>query len=595
MKNRYVINFVYLLLVFAGLGGTQNAFGQSADLRVLGQLDCARNSYTAVVQIKAASATSFSIGTSSIYLTYNPSSLSFASYQSQNFSPANLCISNAASSWDNHLFDGSTPGVFNLTLTLLVNTFSCPVVTNSDWITIGTIAFSVVNPTANPTIAFNNGLTNFNSAPANDGSNPIAKNTLTGINQPAGLYSSVVLTAGASACNPATNSYVLSGTATVSNPGAAGTLTLVSGALSQTVAIAGGSTTVPYSISGLPSVGGTQTVTVFAPNCGSATTSYAVPASCSAAPPVNCSVSLAATPGACNPATNQYTLSGVLSLTNATQAQSITITNGVQSATAALAANTGTYSFSLNGLTSDGVARTLTVLFSGTACSSVSQQYTAPASCSVAPPAPCAVSVAVTPGVCNSATNQYTLSGVLSLTNATQAQSVTITNGVQSVTAALAANTSSFSFTMNGLPSDGATRTVTVLFSGTACSTTSQQYTAPASCSCAPAVLSNVTVTRATCSGTAVNNDGSIQISATNASSYLVTGPGISMTTPAPLVNGQATVSNLPNPSATASYTVTVYATNANCASAQQTVNLPVTNCNCPPPVCVPVVAERIR
>ncbi len=568
-----------------------NVQAQTADLQFDPSLNCTLGEYTVMSQIKAGSAQSFSIGTSSILITYNPASLSFVSYQSQNFNPSNVCAT-----WDEHaVSNNSVSGQLLITLSLN-SVASCPVITSGSWVNIGSIKFKVLNPALNPQISYNANITNFNDATNNNGTTSIQLGTLTGISQAAGLFSTVALTAGASACNPATNSYVLSGTATVSNPGAAGTLTLVSGAISQTAAIGTGNTSIPYSISGLVSVGGTQTVTVFAPNCGSATTSYAVPASCSAAPPANCSVGLAVTPGVCNSATNQYTLSGVLSLTNATQAQSITITNGVQSATAALAANTGTYSFSLNGLTSDGVARTLTVLFSGTACSSVSQQYTAPVSCSVAPPpAPCAVSVAVTPGACNSATNQYTLSGVLSLTNATQAQSVTITNGVQSVTAALAANTSSFSFTMSGLPSDGTTRTVTVLFSGTACSSASQQYTAPVSCSCAPAVLSNVIVTRATCSGTAVNNDAGIQISATNASSYLVSGPGISMTTPAPLGNGQATVTNLPNPSATASYTVTVFATNANCASAQQTVNLPVTNCNCPPAVCVPVVAERIR
>ena len=315
MKHIYNAQVFLLFAILFFLGVTQEALSQTATLRIVGQPNCIQNQYTATIQIRAADATSFSIGTSSVYLTYNPVSFSFASYQPLNFAPNNLCIGGLASSWDNHTFDSTTPGIFNLTLTLVSNTFSCPIVTNSDWISIGTVTFSILNPSADPQLVFNSLLTNFNSAPANDGTNPILKGVFSGISLPS-LLSSVSLTAGASACNPATNTYVLSGTATVNNTTQPGILTLTAGASSQTVAVGSGVSTVAYSFSGLASVGGTQTVAVTVPGCASASTTYAVPTSCSVAPSLPCNVAVTLTPGSCNSATNQFTLTGILNLTN---------------------------------------------------------------------------------------------------------------------------------------------------------------------------------------------------------------------------------------------------------------------------------------
>jgi len=169
--------------------------------------------------------------------------------------------------------------------------------------------------------------------------------------------------------------------------------------------------------------------------------------------------------------------------------------------------------------------------------------------------------------------------------------------GFRLLSAVFPANATSFTFAMTGLASDGANRTVTALFSGTACSVASQQYSAPASCSCIPAVITSAIATRATCTGTTTNNDASIQFTATGGVQYLVTGPGVSLNSPITLVNGQATITGLPNPATTATYTITVLSNTSgpNCSPVQQTVTLQATNCNCPPAVCVPVTAERIR
>ncbi len=160
-----------------------------------------------------------------------------------------------------------------------------------------------------------------------------------------------------------------------------------------------------------------------------ASASYTAPASCSTTPtptPNPPVLALAVSAGSCSSATNQYSLSGTLSLTNAVAA-TLTITDGSTSTTLNVTNGQTTASFSLTGLSSGSGLRTVTV--SGTGYTPKSASYTAPASCSVTPtPTPPTVALAVSAGSCSSATNQYSLSGTLSLTNAVAA-TLTITDG----------------------------------------------------------------------------------------------------------------------------------------------------------------------
>jgi uncharacterized repeat protein (TIGR01451 family) len=166
----------------------------------------------------------------------------------------------------------------------------------------------------------------------------------------------------------------------------------------------------------------------------------------------------------------------VVSLTNPT-AGVLTVTNGAQSLTfATTAVSSATYTAIFNGLTSDGTTRTVTATLPG--CSTTTAQYTAPASCSVAPV--CSLTANVTAGICASATNTYSATAVVSLTNPT-AGVLTVTNGAQSLTfATTAVSSATYTAVFNGLTSDGATRTVTATLAG--CGSTSAQYTAPGSC-----------------------------------------------------------------------------------------------------------------
>ena len=182
------------------------------------------------------------------------------------------------------------------------------------------------------------------------------------------------------------------------------------------------------------------------------------PASCS---PTGARLALSVTPGSCAPATNQYTLSGTLSLTNAV-ASSLTITDGTANTTLNISAGQTAASFSLAGLASGSGVHTVTV--SGAGYPTTSATYTAPVSCSTTPNPP-RLTLSVTPGSCAPATNQYTLSGTLSLTNAV-ASSLTITDGTANTTLNMAAGQTAASFSLAGLASGSGVHTVTVSGAG---------------------------------------------------------------------------------------------------------------------------------
>ena len=197
-----------------------------------------------------------------------------------------------------------------------------------------------------------------------------------------------------------------------------------------------------------------------------ASVTYTAPASCSTTPTPTPTpqLALSVTPGSCNPTTNQYTLAGTISLTNAV-ASSLTLTDGSASTTLNVGAGQTSASFSLTGWLSGSGIHTVTL--SGAGYSPASTTYTAPASCSTTPtptPNPPVLALSVTPGSCSSATNQYALAGTISLTNAV-ASSLTLTDGSASTTLNVAAGQTSASFSLAGLAGSGI-HTVTVSGAG---------------------------------------------------------------------------------------------------------------------------------
>ncbi len=202
----------------------------------------------------------------------------------------------------------------------------------------------------------------------------------------------------------------------------------------------------------------------------------------------NCNIlctitAMTAVPGACNPATNQFSTTGVISTTNPPTSGTLTITNscgGAPQVTNAPFSATTNYTFS--GLNANGAACQINASYSADPTCVFTTNYTAPAACNVTPV--CAItSVTAVASACNPADNSYSTSGVVNSTNAPATGNLTITNscgGTPQVVAAPFAAAINYSFT--GLTSNAANCTVTAAFSAVPACTLTSNYTAPANC-----------------------------------------------------------------------------------------------------------------
>ncbi|MEZ0486420.1 putative Ig domain-containing protein [Fibrella aquatica] len=282
-------------------------------------------------------------------------------------------------------------------------------------------------------------------------------------------------------CNSATNQYSLSGTVGLTNP-VAGNLVVTDGMRSTTLTITASTTSVTYSLTGLTSGSGSHTVVANLAGCGSDNVTYTAPAACTVAPPA---IAVAVGTPVCNSATNNYNTTGTVSLTNAT-AGTLTITdNGATISTVSVTAGQTTAGFSVSGI-SNVASHTVIATLNGL---SASTTYLAPTSCTVA--AVCAQNIVVTPGSCNSATNQYSISGTVSFTNAV-AGTLTITDGASSTTVAVTTGATSVAYTLTGFTSNGASHTITSSLTG--CGTDFIAYVAPASCTVCTTTLTTSTL-----------------------------------------------------------------------------------------------------
>jgi gliding motility-associated-like protein len=187
-------------------------------------------------------------------------------------------------------------------------------------------------------------------------------------------------------CDVATQSYTVSGDVGFVNPPASGTLT-ISNSCGGSPVILNPPFVSPaaYSFSGLSANGLICDITaVFSANATcTGSQSYAAPASCG----TSCIIgSVTATPSACDPSTNTYSLSGDVTFSNAPASGTLTVSNSCGAASQTFNAPfTSPLAYNLPGLTSDGASCAITVSFSANAFCTYSQSYAAQPSCSACP------------------------------------------------------------------------------------------------------------------------------------------------------------------------------------------------------------------
>ncbi len=361
-------------------------------------------------------------------------------------------------------------------------------------------------------------------------------------------------------CQLATNTFTLTGRAAAANAPESGVLTISSSVFAAPIVqgLPVGNSSGPLTVNDLNSNGQAFVVTASHSSsaCPAVSRTVVAPVSCLVAPP--CQTNLVVTPGACNPLTNTYSATAILTAEHIQPPRSATLTVAGQTQVVSLTgAGSNEIVFVVNNLPSNGATPMATALFDGTLCQSASTTFAAPASCSVA--LPCSASLTVSAGQCQSASNTYSATAILTASNVTVPQTVTITvagNGQTPVS--LSAGENIIRVVVNNMPANGQEQIAFATFSGTAvCPAVSTTFTAPTACTVA-CVPPNATLTSATiCPGTSATlvasggtlyqfSDGSL-----NSTARIVVSPLITTTY-------SVTVTNSNNCTAIANATVTV-------------------------------------
>lgn len=194
------------------------------------------------------------------------------------------------------------------------------------------------------------------------------------------------ITATPTACNPVTQQYDVNGNITFVNAPATGTLTITNSCGGTPLVLnAPFVSPAAYSFTGLTSNGAACNVTaVFSADAlCTFTQSYTAPAPCL----VVCSITaLTATPSVCDPATNNYSVTGSITFVNPPATGTLTVTSSCGGTVQVLNPPfTSSLAYALNGLSSNGSACIVTAVFSADPACTLTQTYTAPPSCSLCP------------------------------------------------------------------------------------------------------------------------------------------------------------------------------------------------------------------
>ncbi len=160
--------FLSLLVLFSfGIG---QAFSQIVKIELDGYNNCS-GQIQVDIKIKSSdfSTTDFSIGSSSIFLNFDPQIVSYNSYTPVEFD-ADVSTQAAGANWLPHRYDvDATCGLFDLTLQKEEGGVNNYDLNKSTYITIGTVYFDFVFTDTDPMISINQLFTMFNSADQNDG------------------------------------------------------------------------------------------------------------------------------------------------------------------------------------------------------------------------------------------------------------------------------------------------------------------------------------------------------------------------------------------------------------------------------------------
>jgi len=189
--------------------------------------------------------------------------------------------------------------------------------------------------------------------------------------------------------------------------------------------------------------------------------------------------SLTAVPGACNPGTDTYDLTGTITFTTPPAVGTLTVTDCHGGTQVFNAPFVSPLNYSITGIASDGVACNATAVFSADAACTFTTNYNAQPSCVGA----CTLSGLTTvTTACVSATNTYDLSGVITFSTPPAVGTLTITDCHGGTQVFNAPFVSPLNYNITGIASDGVACNATAVFSADAACTITTNYNAPAAC-----------------------------------------------------------------------------------------------------------------
>ncbi|QDK82146.1 DUF11 domain-containing protein [Spirosoma sp. KCTC 42546] len=335
-------------------------------------------------------------------------------------------------------------------------------------------------------------------------------------------------------------------------------------------------------ISGIPTATGTFSTTIRISDSQSCSVTVPLAVLNIELAPV-CSLRVTTTPGSCQSATNTYSVSGTLSLTNNTNGGTIQLSDGTQLISLSVASGVSSVPYSLTGLVSDGLVHTLTATLSG--CGTASVSYTAPQSCTAACPAPI--------HVCKGTSYGFEISATSGLGTYQWYRNGSAISGATG-SSFTATQAGSYSVVVNG-------NVVGQCPDGSCCPVVIVEDEVP---------LYQANVQTPTCRSNVPNADGRILVSGwklsnNDATTYTYSISLGSSFNASQIVAGGANqvvpasgvlVTTLPNPSSSAGQSYTIRIQTGEGCYRDVVVNLPQTQCACPPAKCVPfVITKKVK
>lgn len=167
-NSKLVIPYLFLFVFILFIG--QPVYGNIVKLSLNGINDC-NGQLLVDINIKASDLgdnTPFSIGSSSLFMNFDPTIVTYSSYQSGEFSPTTGSQLPKSNWLDQSTNANNLHGLLNIVLQRNLLVLSDYSLDKSTWIHIGTIAFDWIGPQLDPGITIHDKFTMFNLS-TNDG------------------------------------------------------------------------------------------------------------------------------------------------------------------------------------------------------------------------------------------------------------------------------------------------------------------------------------------------------------------------------------------------------------------------------------------